>query len=331
MTAPSSTLTTTAGPTSAERYLDAERTLWTRYGLAPAERFVELREPRARLRVLDIGFGEPVLFVHGLLGPDAFAPLVRELRDFRCLVLDRPGWGRSTRVDYASSRHGPLVANLLSGVLVGLGLDRAHVVGASVGTLWALRFAEAHPESVDRVVLIGAGPMLDELRVPPWLRLMASPLGALMSRHTSLGTLRAILRQGGHAESLDDGRIPDELLAWRLAAARDTEAMRSERDMLRDSLVSWPTGRWRAGALFAPPDLRAIPQHALYLHASADPAGRIEIARRITDLLPHGELDIIDGHSHEPWLEDPRGVATRVSSFLQADQGLRAAAARARP
>ena len=110
MSAPSSTLTTTAGPTSAERYLDAERTLWTRYGLAPAERFVELREPRARLRVLDIGFGEPVLFVHGLLGPDAFAPLVRELRDFRCLVLDRPGWGRSTRVDYASSRHGPLVA-----------------------------------------------------------------------------------------------------------------------------------------------------------------------------------------------------------------------------
>ena len=316
MSAQSSTLVTTEGSTAADRYHDAERALWTRYGLAPAERFVELREPRARLRVLDIGFGEPVLFVHGLLGPDAFAPLVRELRDFRCLVLDRPGWGLSTRVDYAISRHGSLVANLLKDVLVGLGIDRAHVVGASVGTLWALRLAKAHPERVGRVVLIGAGPLLDELHVPFWLRLMASPLGAFMSRSPSLKTLRSILRQAGHTESLDDGRIPNELLAWRLAASRDTEAMRSERDMLRDSLISWPTGRWRAGALFAPPELRAIPQHTLYLHAAADPVGQIDMARRITDLLPHSELDIVDGHSHEPWLEDPRGVATRVTSFL---------------
>jgi pimeloyl-ACP methyl ester carboxylesterase len=314
----SRTLATTAQRTRAQRYRDAERALWTRYGLAPTERFLDVDAPSTRVRVLDVGFGEPVLFVHGLLGPDAFAPLVRELRDFRCLVLDRPGWGLSTRVDFASSRHGSLAANILKDVLVGLGLDRAHVVGASVGTLWALRFAEAHPERVDRVVLIGAGPLLDELHVPPLLRLMASPLGALMSRNTSLATLRSILRQAGHAESLDDGRIPDELLAWRLAASRDTEAMRSERAMLRDSLISWPTGRWRAGALFAPPELRAIPQHTLYLHAAADPVGQIDIARRITDLLPHGELDIVDGHSHEPWLEDPRGVATRVTSFLQA-------------
>lgn len=318
MTARSQTLATTADRTRAQRYRDSERALWTRYGLAPTERFVDVDSPSTRVRVLDIGFGEPVLFVHGLLGPDAFAPLVRELRDFRCLVLDRPGWGLSTRVDFASSRHGSLIANLLKDVLVGLGLDRAHVVGASVGTLWALRFAEAHPECVDRVVLIGAGPLLDELHVPPWLRLMASPLGALMSRNTSLETLRSILRRAGHAESLDDGRIPNELLAWRLAASRDTEAMRSERAMLRDSLISWPTGRWRAGTLFAPPELRTIPHHTLYMHAAADPVGQIDVARRITDLLPHGELDIVEGHSHEPWLEDPRGVASRVTSFLQA-------------
>lgn len=314
----SRTFATTAQPTRAVRYRDAERTLWTRYGLAPTERFVELKDPTARLRVLDIGFGEPVLFVHGLLGPDAFAPLVRELRAFRCLVLDRPGWGLSTRLDYTKSPLGSLVANVLDGVLTGLGLDHVHVVGASSGTLWALRFAQSRPGRVGRVVLVGAGPLLAEQRVPSWLRLMASPLGALMLRNTSLETLRSILRQAGHAESLDDGRIPNELLAWRLAASRDTEAMNSERAMLRDALISWPTARWRAGALFAPPELRAIPQHTLYLHAAADPAGRIDIARRITDLLPHGELDIVDGHSHEPWLEDPRGVATRVTSYLQA-------------
>lgn len=311
-------LTSTAPSTGAARYRDAERALWTRYGLAPAERFVELSDPTARLRVLDVGFGEPVLFVHGPLGPDAFAPLVRELRDFRCLVLDRPGWGLSTRVDYANLRLGSFVADLLDDVLAGLGVERVHVVGASSGTLWALRFAQAFSARVGRVVLIGAGPLLDELRVPSWLRLMASPLGALMLRKTSRETLRSILEQAGHRESLDDGRIPVELLAWRLAASRETDAMGSERDMLRDALVSWPTGRWRTGALFSPPELRTIRHRTLYLHAVADPAGAVGVAKRVTQLIPEGELDIVEGHSHEPWLEDPRGIASRLTTFLRA-------------
>jgi len=318
MSVHSPTLATRAPSTSAGRYRDAERALWTRYGLAPAERFVELDDPRARLRLLDIGFGEPVLFVHGLLGPDAFAPLVRELRDFRCLVLDRPGWGLSTRFDYAKAPYASVVSGTLKGVLDGLGLDRAHIVGASGGTLWALRFAAAHPERVGRITLIGAGPVVVDLRAPRWLRLMASPLGALMVRSASLETLRTILRQAGHGDSLEDGRIPDELLAWRLAASRDTDAMRSERDMLRDALISWPTGRWRSGALFAGRELGAIPHRTLYLHAAADPVGEIGIARRIAELLPQGELDIVEGHSHEPWLEDPRAIADRLTTFLQA-------------
>jgi 4,5:9,10-diseco-3-hydroxy-5,9,17-trioxoandrosta-1(10),2-diene-4-oate hydrolase len=301
-----------------DRYLDAERALWTRYGLAPIQRFVEMDDPTARLRLLDVGFGEPVLFVHGLLGPGAFAPLVRELRDFRCLILDRPGWGLSTRIDYANLPLGSFVAAVLDRVLAGLRLDRVHVVGASGGTLWALRLAETYPERVGRVALIGAGPLLDEVPAPSWLRLMASPLGTLMLRNTSRETLRSVLEESGHRESLDDGRIPEELLAWRLSASRDTDAMRSERDMLRHALISWTTGRWRAGALFSRAALRAIRQRTLYLHAAADPVGATGTARRVTELLPQGELHIVEGHSHEPWLEDPRGIANRLTTFLRA-------------
>jgi pimeloyl-ACP methyl ester carboxylesterase len=65
--------------------------------MRPAERFVELKSPEVRLRVLEVGVGEPILFVHGGIGPDAWARLVRELRGFRCLVLDRPGSGLTRR------------------------------------------------------------------------------------------------------------------------------------------------------------------------------------------------------------------------------------------
>jgi pimeloyl-ACP methyl ester carboxylesterase len=97
------TIATTSADTRIKRYRQAERALWADYGLEPAERFVELRTPAARLRLLDVGSGEPVLFVHGTVGPGSWPALVRELRGFRCLVLDRPGWGLSSAVVFSRS------------------------------------------------------------------------------------------------------------------------------------------------------------------------------------------------------------------------------------
>ena len=79
--------------TRVERYRQAERALWAHYGLNPAERWVELKQPPARLRLLETGSGAPVLFVHGTAGPGSGPALIRELRGFRCLVPDRPGCG----------------------------------------------------------------------------------------------------------------------------------------------------------------------------------------------------------------------------------------------
>lgn len=77
-----------------QRYRQAERALWDHYGIEPTERFIDLGSPPARLRVLEIGGGEPILLVHGTAGAaPVWAPLVRELKGFRCLVLDRPGLG----------------------------------------------------------------------------------------------------------------------------------------------------------------------------------------------------------------------------------------------
>ena len=42
-----------------------------------------------------------------------------------------------------------------------------------------------------------------------------------------------MLRQIGHGASLDAGRIPDEFIDWRAAAARETDSMRHEREMVR--------------------------------------------------------------------------------------------------
>ena len=56
-----------------------------------------------------------MLFVHGTAGPGSWPALIRELSGFRCLVLDRPGWGLSSAVDFAGHEYQALVADMLRG------------------------------------------------------------------------------------------------------------------------------------------------------------------------------------------------------------------------
>jgi pimeloyl-ACP methyl ester carboxylesterase len=315
-------MTTTAAETRIDRYRRTEQALWAHHGLTPYERFIDLDSPRLRLRVLEVGIGEPILFVHGLIGPDAWAPLVRELRGFRCLVLDRPGWGLSSPFDYSRRPYRSVTADILEGVLDALGIDRAHVIGGSIGTLWALRLAAAHPSRVDRIALIGAAPLLSDVRIPTVLRMIASPIGAMMIRRASPDMLRSILRSSGHGAGLDDGRIPEQFIEWRLSASRDTAAMQSERDMLRHAIVRWMLPGWRPGVVFNDKELRAIANPTLFVHGSADPTGTTQFAKRVVALLPGGDLEIINGGGHEPWFEDVGQVARRVGRFLTSGAGL---------
>ena len=297
------------------RYRQAERAWWTHHGLDPTERFIDLASPAVRLRVLEIGSGAPVLFIHGSAGAGpVWAPLVRELSGFRCLMLDRPGWGLSSPVDYARVEYKTLVADILRGTLDALGVDRAHLVGGSIGNVWALRLAAQHPSLVDRIILIGGGPLLPELPIPRIVRLLASPIGAMMVRLPETPRfVRGQLRQLGHGASLDAGRMLDAFVQWRVVLMRHTDSMRNERAMIR-AVASWRG--FRPGLTFEDGELAAIRQPTLYVYGTADPAGTVDIARRAVGLLPQAELHLVEDGGHVPWLDDPSQVGGHVRRYL---------------
>ena len=91
-------------------FRQAERALWDVYGLKATEHVVELATPLVRLRVVEFGSGEPLLMVHGTGGPGTWPSLCDRLRGFRCLLLDRPGWGLSRPIDYARYDYGTVTA-----------------------------------------------------------------------------------------------------------------------------------------------------------------------------------------------------------------------------
>ena len=307
--------TNTATDARLERYLAAERTLWSRHGIDPVERFVDIAEPRLRLRILEVGpaDGKPVIFVPGTGGTGPYwAPLIRELGGFRCLMVDRPGWGVSSPIDYragdvrlAHDQHPPPGDGRA-------GNQRADLVGASIGNLWALHLARRDPERVGRIVLIGGQPSAD-VPIPRFIRLLASPLGAVMVRiPMSAKMARSQLEAIGHGAGVAAGRM-DDFIDWRISFARDTNSMHHERAMVRALL-----GRdgWQPGFVPTDAEIGGISHPVRMLFGSTDPTGSVDIWRRFTGRLPNGELHLIDGAGHMPWWDEPGSVGRSVREFL---------------
>lgn len=299
--------------TARERYRTAERALWSTYGLEPVERWFELSHPRMRVRVLDIGSGDPVLFVPGTGGTGPYwAPLVRELQGSRCLMIDRPGWGLSSPIDYTVAEYRSLVVRVLSGTLDALGLERVDVVGASIGATWALRLAQSEPSRVGRVVLLGGSPNR-EVEVPAFIKLLRTPIGALMVRiPMRAGMLRKQLVALGHGAALDRGAMED-FIGWRLAFQRYTDSMRHERDMVRAII-----GRrgFVPGVTMNEAELGEMHHPILMVFGTADPTGSPDIWARFVDRLPRGELQLVADAGHSPWWDAPSEVGGHVRHFL---------------
>lgn len=114
--------------------------------------FAELGE-RRRVYYEEHGSGDPLLLINGL-GADhtGWALQTEALKErFRVVVFDNPGVGQTT------GPQGPytteLFADVAAALLRVLGIERAHVVGASMGGLIAQQLAVRHAELVRSLVL----------------------------------------------------------------------------------------------------------------------------------------------------------------------------------
>jgi 2-hydroxy-6-oxonona-2,4-dienedioate hydrolase len=309
---------TGTAPTDARmaRYRAAETRLWRAYGLDPVERHVRVGGSGARIRVQEVGSGEAILSVHGTGGSGAyFAPLLAALPGYRHLIVDRPGWVSSDPVDFCARAYGTIAAEMIRAVLDDASIDRVHLIGASIGDLWALRGALADPARVGRVVLLGGGPISPEIHVPPFIRLLRSPLGRVIVRLPERpGMFRRQLAGMGHGPSLAAGRIPEGFVDWHGVLTRETDWGRNERAMVRcivdrrgfvDGLV--PTMA----------ELARLSAPVLMVVGALDPVGSPSIWQRFVTGLPAAELEVVPDAGHLVWLDDPVAVGRRIDRFLR--------------
>lgn len=114
-----------------------------------------------RIHYHEAGSGPALILLHGsgpgVSGWSNFRGNFPVFADrFRTVVMDMPGFGRSERPEFDRA-YPKVAADAVARLMDGLGVDKAHLLGNSMGGYVALEFALAYPDKVDRLVLMGPG------------------------------------------------------------------------------------------------------------------------------------------------------------------------------
>lgn len=123
----------------------------------------------------EMGSGYPLLLINGFASPmDTWSPLVLETlaRNFQVIIFDNRGCGYSSVSEEPFSI--PLFAKDTVALMDNLRISRAHILGLSMGASIAQELVLAHPDRVERLVLVAGtcgGPEMIRMQEETWDRL----------------------------------------------------------------------------------------------------------------------------------------------------------------
>ncbi|NDJ77371.1 MAG: alpha/beta fold hydrolase, partial [Chloroflexi bacterium] len=145
--------------------------------------------PAGTMRYLDEGQGQPIVMVHGNpVWSFVYRKLVAALRDkFRCIAPDHIGFGQSDKPadwSYLPQEHAANLERLLES----LDLDGITLVVQDWGGPVGLSYAIAHPERVQRLVILNTWlwPVDDDWYYRAFSGIVGGPLGRLLCRRINL-------------------------------------------------------------------------------------------------------------------------------------------------
>ena len=270
-------------------------------------RFRTVVTRRARLSTMEAGAGPPVVAIHGLgATKGSFVHSVCALADrFRIIAVDLPGFGDSDKP--IGARYDPrFFAHAIIDLLDALGLDRANLIGNSLGGRVALEVALRTPERVDRLALLA--PSLAWRRGRQWvplLRLVRPELGAIQLAPRAI--VEAIVHRliPGADEGWTAAGVDEFLRAYLTPAGRAAFYAAARQIYLEEP--HGEAGFWTR--------LRELEPHALFVWGRRDTLVPIAFARHVEEALPpahHLELDC----GHVPQVERPNETHRAVAGFF---------------
>lgn len=259
-----------------------------------------------RIRYLEQGSasssssGSDLILVHGLGGSASswINNIPNLAQDHHVYALDILGFGRSDkpRIDYTID----LFADTLGGFMDTLAIDKASIVGSSLGGQIVTEYALRHPERVDRLVLV-------------------APAGFTPKRFKGTSTLRnytrifdAKSREGLRhlLERVHGSKVTDEYLEWMYEYTRMENAKHAFISALRNSARAERLSRRFKSAL------ESSSMKAMVVWGKDDRIIPVKYAEQFID-MPNCRLIVLENCGHRPHVEASSVFNEYVGLFLK--------------
>lgn len=294
----------------------AEEAAFGHYGVDAVSEQLALAEPDLTTRVVRLGSGPPtVLFHGGALTSTVWAPLLPHLPGRSLHLVDLPGCGLADPFDYRGVDLARHQTAFVGSVMDALGLERAAVIGASMGGWFALRFAIARPERAVAIALVSAPAIaLPGARMPVPMALTSTRLGRTLGAIApppSARMMRRTLASIGGSGSV--AGVPAPMF----------DALGAAMALAAPSYASLDLSRWRtphSHLQVTEAELASCRTPVLLLWGEDDKVQSPDAGARAAELLPHGRLEVLPG-GHGVWFEHPERCGRLLAEFLREHGG----------
>jgi pimeloyl-ACP methyl ester carboxylesterase len=262
----------------------------------------------AKLYFEESGYGYPIIFIHEF-GSDirGWEAQVRHFsRAYRCIAYNARGYPPSDIPQDAASYGWEFAVDDIAAVMRGLAIERAHVVGLSMGGYAALQFGLRYPEKANAIVAAAVGSGSLPSQRDAWLKetsvlarvFIEHGMGALAER-MARGPARIQLKYKDRRSWQDFlGRLRQHSTQGMSNTMARCQALRPSLHDLRDQLSGM-----------------AIP---VLLAVGDEDAPCLETNLMLKSTLPDAGLWICPNTGHAINLEEPAAFNAQVESFLGA-------------
>lgn len=274
-----------------------------------------IKTEKWRLHYNEAGEGYPVIMLHGT-GPGAtgwsnFSQNIEPLsQNYRVIALDFPGWGQSDLHNALDEPRNPANALAVKLLMDELGIEKAVLVGNSMGGAATLQFAVDYPDRISHIVTMGPA-VIAPLIFSPGGR---PPEGLKVIRETYEDPTPENFRRLVEVMCYDKSFATNELCQMRSEAAlAHPEHLENWLKPMRAGVLGGTPLKATYDMLFK---LASVTTPTLLVHGRDDRTVPIETSLRLLATIPNSRLVIFNRCGHWAQHEHAAEFNATLHSFI---------------
>ncbi len=266
---------------------------------------------RNRISTLTMGHGPDILLLHGLGGTRAslFETAASLSQRYRVHAPDLPGFGSSSK-PARGSYNAAWYAEIMLGLMDQIGIDRAHLVGNSMGGRIAIEMAMVAPHRVRGLGLLCPAVAWVKRGFHPLVRLLRPEFG-LLPHAFSRGAVAAQFWSMFYDRDPIDPEVADLMVDEFRRIYHSAGARYAFLSSARNIYLEAPYGRHGFY-----PRLAQLPTPALFVWGTHDRLIPPAFSRHVRKWLPSAEQVTLENCGHVPQVECPEATNALLTSFF---------------